>query len=373
MIAHFLFLLRRLTMILKLPIDPRVPALRSSGMKTLHKCRRKFLWSEIYGLRRGETSTALRIGTYVHRMLSAQFQGRSLQVAFDEMAEYIADEKKEMASRLKNGILASGEHFEGVCRQMSEDLQKAYAMLDAFLTYYPLPSDVEVLATELFFEVKLPQLKTPIQGQIDLILRNTKTRKITLVDIKTHGQTTASRSATNIFDVQTHLFYTLGLQAMLAHAYPVPGYAPLVTAKPPELSGLLVEDFTHIEYYLLKKPTIKCCKTDDYDLGNYIRRVRRWYDEQTEKNPNDPPFAVSSQPILGNPLERAEVHSQLADHNQAAQMAPDDFAWFYRTADETQCSGIFGTCPYLDLCRTDRARGQWPVMIDQTYRQEYRA
>lgn len=360
---------------LQLPIEPRVPPMRSTGMRTLHQCRRKFYWSELYGLKRGEDSSALRIGTYVHLMLAAQYRGRTSQEAFEEAVEDQTFEQEALLTRTKTSILASGERFESISKQMTEDLQKAYAMQDAFLAYYPLTPEQEVLATEVFFEVKVPGLEAPLQGQIDLILRHRKTKKLTLVDIKTHGQTTQSRVATNVFDVQTHLFYTMGLQSMLAATNDPPRWEPFaeLTSPPPsELRGIPVEDFTSVEYFLLKKPTIKCCKKDDYDLGNYIQRVRKWYDEQTEKDPNNPPFAASIQPILGNPLDRPEAIRQLEEYDKACQMNPTHIHWFFRTADSSQCSGNFGDCPYLALCRTDQTRGQWPVLIKETFRQEFR-
>lgn len=368
---------------MKLPIEPRVPPLRSSGMKILHQCRRKFLWSEIYRLRRGIKGTPLRIGTYVHHMLVSRYRGQTAQQAFESASDYLTGEREVLLKQMKDGIIKSGERFESISKQMSEDLQKAYAMLDAFLTYYPINPNREVVGTEMFFEVQLEGFSMPIQGQIDLLLRDRKTGRLTIVDLKTHGVTTAIRAATNVFDVQTHLFYTLGLQDMLEKQVDL----PLSSSRVPFcdssfhlglrsdsdlLRGSKLSDFTHIEYFLLKKPTIKCCKKDDYDLGNYIQRVRKWYDEQTTQNPNDPPFAVSSQPIQGNPLTDPESLLKLQDHAKAASHDPMDFAWFYKTADDTMCSSRLGSCPYLDLCRTDRARGQWPVMITMTYHQEER-
>lgn len=349
----------------QLSIEPKVPTLRSTGLRTLHECRRKFLWSEHYGLRRGVKAQPLRIGTYGHHMLVASFRGQSLPSAFDDMAELLADEKKAILAHA-----GAGDRLEALFSQMSEDLQKAYAMVCTFLPYYPIPVDVQVLATELFFELRVPRLRTLVQGQIDLVLRNRTTGKITLVDIKTHGIKTTIRAATNVFDAQTHLFYTLGLRALLGACDA--DDPTLLSPIPEEFSGLSVDDFTSIEYFLLKKPTIKCCKTDDYDLGNYLRRVRRWYDKQTKENPKEAPFAVSFQSIKGSPLRSEEAQRLLHDYDLAAQHDPTDLDWFYKTGNYTQCAGLFGTCAYLDLCRTDRARGQWPVMIDQTYRQEFR-
>ena len=360
---------------MKLSIEPRIPPLRSSGMKTLHKCKRMFLWSEIYGLRRGVQTEALRIGTLSHIMLTERYKGANAGEAYAVAVEAVNDERENLATMLRDGILKSGERFESISNQMTLDLQKSYAMVDAFLAYYPISVTQEVLATELFFEVRVPGIKPPIQGQIDLILRNKTTGKLSIVDIKTHGTSTLTRAATNVFDIQTHLFYTVGLQALLnkSAGLSIEPFARLTSEAPNLLRGFKVRDFSTVEYFLLKKPTIKCCGKDDYDVDKYIPRVRTWYDEQTEKNPDDPPFAYSAQGLHVNPLTNPEDMQRLREYAEAATHDPDDLPWFYKTANDMQCSSTFGTCPYLGLCRTDRARGQWSTLIEQTFRQEFRA
>ena len=360
---------------MNLPYQAIEPTLRSTGMKTLHKCRRKFLWQERYGLRRGIDSEALRIGTYVHLMLKQRYDGNDPGEAYKVAVLHADVQREKLQMQLRDGILPSGDRYEGVSRQMTSDLEKAFAMVDAFLAYYPLTSQQRVVATELHFKFQAPAITQPLEGQIDLVLVNEKTRKLSIVDIKTHSVKTTVRAATNVFDVQTHLFYVAGLQAILASrgSHTLPGYGVLVSPPPVDFPMLSPLDLTAVEYHLIKKPTIKCCKTDGYDLGNYVQRVRKWYDIETEKNPSDPPLAFTSQPVRGNPLEDPENIVRLEEYDLLARADPQRFTHFYKTANETECAGIFGTCPFLDLCRTDKARGQWAPMLENTYRQEYRS
>jgi hypothetical protein len=188
-------------------IDYRIRQLSYSSILTLHSCPRKF---ELYKKRttfRAEesikSSITFAFGHFVGRAIQRVFEGWSYeQIIWNEFLEWSPDLFAEDEKLNKSFWSAA------VAIQKFISLRKSGLLAEYELVYHDGKP-----ATELSFCINLPD-GFRYRGHVDVVLRNTQTGEVVVLEIKTTGAATTNPS---IFKNSAQ---AIGYSIVLDHIFP---------------------------------------------------------------------------------------------------------------------------------------------------------
>lgn len=345
--------------------DIRKPPIRSSPLQVLDHCPRKFLYEYRLGIRPRRYESALTMGTIVHKVLQALLMGRSEEEALTVCERLLSTEQQKLTEDAdKAGFLPDGKDLASVLRKLEEDYHKARATAVVFWRFVPFsPEEYEVLYTpfgepmvEMMLECKYPGLSQTIRTPCDLALVRKSDNTVWIVDYKTTSFSPRKRAIPTKISAQLAL-YRLNLQSHLDF-----------WAEEGQMPRMVVAGSLHA---IIKKPSIK--SGTKVDLANaakwgcdvftaYIRRLVKWYEDENEKDPSNPPLVLDPN-RFSRPLMTRELWGRLRQYCKAARSSPN-VDNFYR-AGESACLQYNSICPYMSLCNSDPA--MWPDLVRQMY------
>lgn len=331
--------------------DIRRPPVRSTGLDLLDTCPRKFLYQCKLGINTRAYESPLVLGQMVHSILEGLFLGFTEEQALNASALHMQKEFDRLTQAADPAGMIAGEDVASMLKQLDEDYHKARAMALVFWRDHPFDSSKwEILQApdgtrmaEVLLEVKYPGLSVPLRSPCDLVLVNKETGGVWIVDFKTTSLNPRTYAIKTRFSAQLQL-YRIVLQAHLESWD----------------RGENVEGSWHA---VLKKPTIKYCpKTKDKDgFNHYIGRVVKWYAEQREKDPKNPPTILDPN-TFQRPVVTQEFMGRLKQFVKASWASPS-IDHFYRC--DKACLNFNKPCRYMQLCNSDPAL--WPHLIRDHY------
>lgn len=343
--------------------ENRRPLIRSTPLSVLNECPRKFLYEYKLGIQPKGYSSALAMGSIVHKVLQSLVLGFSQEEAMAGAKTFIAQKQSQLTEMAgPSGFLPNGQDLGSIFSKMDEDYHKARAMALVFWSFRPFdPDKWEVLqapdgtpVVETLLETEYPGLSRPMRTPCDLALVKKGTKDVWIWDYKTTSFDPKKRAIPTKFSPQLML-YRLSLQTHLDAWALEKGY-PQYTIK-----GSL--------HAILKKPTIKYCpKTKDKDgFHSYIERLVQWYKDQEAKDSSSPPLILDPHTFKKAPMTE-ELWGRLKEFCKASYATPN-IDHFYRVG-EAACFNFNTVCPYMQLCNSDSV--MWPDTIRNSYEIKFR-
>jgi len=348
-------------MVSTLKEEPKVfyPTIRSTPLKVLDECRRKFMFEYRMGLKpRGSYSSPLGVGEIYHIIQACQLRGENRSQAFRVASQFVAETHSNLVAKAdpRTGYLPGGKPLESVVEQLERDHQVAKAMACYVWDYHPFNlQDFRVLSVERLIEVRIKGVKQPIRVKADLLLVRGEEPpyEVWIVDHKTTGLSPVLKTQVYPFDVQPRL-YRLGLHVWLnSKRSPLDG--PL--GKKATVAGCI--------HSVIQRPTIRLKQSETFD--DYLGRVADWYKDKENESPGAPPY-LRSQVRFHEALMTPELMARLKYGSRMSRIDLDpDVFW----RNESACVGVGkSTCPFLPLCRT--ASVAWPNMIEADFEISHR-
>lgn len=317
--------------------EVREVSLRSTGVSDYERCPRYFLFRHRAGLvSKSASSPALARGDTFHHIVADLLRGKTRdqaeQSALTLMGETV---EKSIASVGPAGYLPNGQTPDENAKAIESNTRVAIAMSRAYSRFFNVGpgtiSGLRVLDGTIEMNMSASE-----SGTLDLIAADGNNQAY-VVDHKTSGWDLVQYARTLPLAAQS-LIYPRLLASYLSR----PGNGSL---------GMVPAG---ICYCIIKTPTIRCCKTDDFDLTKYASRVEKWY----EDNPDETmlrTFIRPSQELVrysGTRLDnvrRACVSLPVLDNFPATGGSP--------------CQAYNTLCPYLGLCTSDTVR--WPKELER--------
>lgn len=292
--------------------------IRPSGLQGCPNCPRRYLFSNRlrWGLRKSESSSALVIGTIVHRFMAGLYAGMSAAQVTDTLAAAVTpliDEETDSKRR----------------QNMLKEWNVARVMVDHWLLAYGHPNDheIEVLAVEQTLCAPLTFLgkhTTSLIGTLDVALQN-KSVEVWIMDHKTTGLRPSLFASGLAYDNQSR------------------AYRELWNAAHPDTPAV------GIIHNILMKPTIRLKKNQTYE--EYYEEVGEWYESQAICDPGTAPFMKSYVRFLEPPLAECPEARNIVEAEARWCCIEPNLADFYR--NRRSCYDYNRPCPYLDLCNTN--------------------
>lgn len=303
-------------------------SLRSTFMSDHELCPRKGLFRHRAGLvLRGSKAPALQRGGMFHDVVADLLRGKTQDQA-EHTAFALMDETLQEMPELVTaaGYLPSGKTPEEYAKALESDTRVAVAMSRAYSRFFEVRpgmiNGMDVIPNAIEIRVDGDEA-----GTLDVIVEDVSHGECWIVDHKTCGWNLAQYART----------LSLSAQALL-----YPRLAPRVD----RLQDLRVAG---ICFNIIKTPTIRCCKTDGFDLSRYAERVEKWY----EDNPNDTMLRTYIRPSA----EITTLSRPRLDNAAKACVSLPVLESFPATGGSA-CQAYNTLCPYIGLCTRDTAG--WP-------------
>jgi len=125
---------------------------RTTERRTFKRCRKKWQYEYVEGLKPIARSSPLWVGTAVHIGLEGYYTEHGLTAAF---REDVAREKLERFFFVERTRLGYNQMDEENRNSFNEDVELATGMLDHYFKWAPQNDDFEVMETEFYAEVEL--------------------------------------------------------------------------------------------------------------------------------------------------------------------------------------------------------------------------
>jgi hypothetical protein len=301
--------------------EVREVALRSTGMSDHEKCPRYFLFRHRAGLvPRGGTAPALQRGDMFHRIVADLLRGKlapsAEAAALSVMGSAIADLVTQVGPA---GYLPNGQTPEEATKAIEANTRVAIAMSRAYARFFAVgPGTISGLRVlDNAIEVDISFLNG--SGTLDAIAVDDAHGETWVVDHKTCGWDLVQYARTLPLSAQSLLYPSLAR-----------GMGPVVG----------------ICYNVIKTPTIRCCKTDGFDLTRYAARVEKWYEE----NENETMLRTFIHPSQ----ELVKFSQPRLDRARSACVSLPVLSNFAATGGSA-CQSYNTLCPYIGLCTRDTA------------------
>jgi hypothetical protein len=380
------------------------PTIRSTAVRTLSVCRRRYALSERYGLRhKALVRKALHRGTVVHRHIELVLK-KTPDAEIDPALDALYDEfwEKEILPNInKGGLLPDGTPVDEVREDTRMDHLKAKGMARAFVAKYDLyPDQWEIIGCECLITAKMPGFKLPIRCKLDLAIRNRSTRRIWIWDVKTTADPPLSVVAAAPLDIQTTI-NRIGamaqwpddiIEGFCHNVLRTPGIKfcdPTYTfaaVKPGAKRATRVFDTeAELQEWIGLNPgawSVERRVTGDKDIEAYAERIAEWYrvrEELAEMGDKEQIYRLS--------LERPVVQSRyyfgrdfpathmrlLEEADRAGRLRIDLLNRFPDCGNMYTCLHADGrrACAYLPLCSTPRM-DNWPSVVLNRFDQSHR-
>lgn len=322
-----------------IPLDVLAPEIRQSGMGSLARCSRKFLYEVRFGLKKQGFVSAPFVGQVVHLMMNAKYKGLDSLSQAHILQAVVNDVKADCeASAAENGKV-------DLAAKISNDVESNAALggliADVFDEKFPLdPKRYRVIALEKDLRVKVPKVSAPIGGRVDLVLEHLgDPHGLVIVDHKSSSMSPKEWIKSAGFSWQMKLYR-------------------LLVESAPEFQGQKVIGGI---FNCMRRPT--CKLKVKQTLRDYLEECRGWYaaksgdgwDWSRNQIPfmDDPPLRQFFLPFSGPVLDE-EFENWLLVNSKALTCRPT-LANFPRTGEASgACKQQYGRpCPYLDFCSID--------------------
>lgn len=334
--------------LIKLGLQVYRTDIHASGIQQYQQCRRKYMYSELFHLRRkGEVSDALWMGTCFHRYMQELVQGRSNAEAKSIVSVDVAKSADALQGKADAmGFLPGGKSISNVLATMGEGNDKAYAMACWANDNHPW-TEIEdyagttwtPVAQEETFRVKFKGMPAWCRATFDLVIVDEKRNELWIVDHKTTSWSPSTIVRTYAYSVQARLYRRMA--ELCFPDYKVMGVC----------------------HGVLLKPTIR--QKQKQDFTDYLEEVAEWYSatgrwtKNQERWAKDPPFLRSWVRFTGDDKEM----DYLLDEVQTASRARPDLYRFDR--NEKTCFQFNRDCEYMPLCTSDE--NMWAQVIEEMY------
>jgi len=321
--------------------EVRTVHLRSTGMSDFELCPRKFLFRHRAGLvPRSTGSPALARGDIFHRIIASILVGDDPLVAERKAHERMEELRFGLAKHVgPAGYLPNGSTPEEAAKALESNTLVAIAMSRAYRRFHQVGTWTIAGLRVLEGSVEVP-ITAEEDGRLDCVVvdRNNHTY---VLDHKTCSWNLTQYARTLPLSAQTLIYPRLLTRFLVG----LPGC---------QASGIC--------YCIIKTPSIRCSRVDDFSLAKYAKRVEEWYEE----NPNDTMLRTFIRP--SHELIKLSVGRLAAAHHAAVRVP--NVADFPGTGGSA-CQAYNTLCPYLSLCTTDTAR--WPqelARFDRSWRDD---
>jgi len=312
-------------------------ALRSTGMSDYERCPRYFLFRHRAGLvPRGSTSPALQRGDMFHRIVADLLRGKLAPAAESAALLVMNSAVADLVTQVgPAGYLPNGQTPEEATKAIEANTRVAIAMSRAYARFFEAgPSTISGLRV-LDNAIEVSVSSDDGAGTLDAVAVDDAHGETWVVDHKTCGWDLTQYVRTLPLSAQSLLY-------------------PLLARRMGKIAGIC--------YNIIKTPTIRCCKTDGFDLTRYAERVEHWYKENENETmlrtfirPSRE-LVILSQPRLDN-VERACILLPVLSN--------------FPATGGSACQSYNTLCPYMGLCTRDTAG--WPEELnryDRAWRDE---
>lgn len=321
--------------------------LRSTGLSDFEKCPRYFLFRHRAGLvPKGQRSAALFRGEIMHGLLASRLGGMSANEA-ERLARTTMGAYKEsvLATVTAAGYTPSGQTPEEAVASIESETKVAIAMSRAYCKFFDVGSGH--VGGMNVFEGLIEEYveESGISGQLDAVVLDETRNELYVLDHKTTGIDPVQYARTLPLTAQTALYPRL-LHARVEPDLGIPEEGPLTIA------GII--------YNIIRTPTIRCCKTDDFNLDRYAERVEKWYE--------DNPQTTMIQTVIRPSAELRRLSEPRLARGRDACTALPVLENFPATGG-TACTAYNSVCPFMGLCTRDTAG--WPEELKR-YDREFR-
>ena len=365
-----------------LGISSRQVPMRSTASSCLSQCERKFMFRERYGLvPRANYQAALVLGELVHLYITTVFRTGDEEAGRAGVKMAVARQQATIVESLTGGRKLTKRDSvqpEWATQQMealAQDAKKAEMMGRIFVDkFMGTVGNMEVVSEfiEAPLHWEMPDREVPLAGRLDLVLRDKKTGKYWIWDLKTMSAKFSSLNRAAMFkqDVQPWFYKLLLTQALRERGYKghdgkrpsVAGVIHVIYQKPgPQFCG---KDKTFDDYVVR-------CKKDFYEL--------RFAEVRAGTRKDGPPVLVSKLPLGRvpgwvmtriNQLEYA-CSTPICDNIGAPLDTLKDKSFFSKWAPNcTACFDYNTECAYLPLCKVSEEL--WPRVVANHYLQSFR-
>lgn len=294
-----------------------------SQVKTWKRCRQKWYYNYVRGLKPKERVRKIDLGNYGHALLEAYYRGEDIQEASEA---YWMEQTKDM--------------FQEQIDEYKEVREQAEALVERYIKHYQEKGEeFEVHAVEQHFKTTIPtpagyKSKTDLQGILDLVVEDS-TGEIWLVDHKFTSIDLVKYEENLVLDEQAN-YYLWALADMLGNHNAVSGIIfNLVRAKLPTVPKVL------------KSGGLSKAKNIDTDVETYLQAIKDnglnpkdYTDILTHLKELDRPFFKRHR-IHRTPEELAHIQEELYEMSRDMRGCR-----IYRNATK-DCSW---DCPYRELC-----------------------
>lgn len=304
--------------------EVREVALRSTGMSDHERCPRYFLFRHRCGLvPKSVGSLALARGDMFHRIVADLLRGKSRTQAEMAASDVMRSALADLVTRVgPAGYLPNGQTPEEAQKAIEANTYVAIAMSRAYARFFSIgPSTISGLRV-LDNAVEVGISSPDGAGTLDAVASDDAHGETWVVDHKTCGWDPVQYARTLPLSAQSLLY-------------------PSLARSMGQVSGIC--------YNIIRTPTIRCCKTDGFDLTRYAERVEKWYEE----NPDDTMLRTFIRPSK----EMLELSIPRLDRARAACISLPVLANFAATGGSA-CQSYNTLCPYIGLCTRDTAG--WP-------------
>lgn len=304
--------------------EVREVTLRSTGMSDHERCPRYFLFRHRAGLvPRGSSAPALLRGDMFHRIVADLLRGKlapaAESTAFSVINSTIADLVTQVGPA---GYLPNGQTPEEATKAIEANTRVAIAMSRAYARFFAVgPGTISGLRV-LDNAIEVDISSGDGAGTLDAIAADDAHGETWVVDHKTCGWDLVQYARTLPLSAQSLLY-------------------PSLARSMGQVAGIC--------YNIIRTPTIRCCKTDGFDLTRYAARVEKWYEE----NPDETMLRTFIRPSR----EVVELSKPRLDNARRACVSLPVLSNFPATGGSA-CQSYNTLCPYLGLCTRDTAG--WP-------------
>lgn len=310
--------------------------LHASGLADYETCPRKFLFRHRAGLvpKSVESSSLLR-GTMLHAYVAEVLrEGGTPAWVIDALAT--GEKKKAKALLGPSGYLPGGATLDEAFAGIENACLVATAMSRAYCRFFGVNKG-QIGA------LKIAHIEVNAGDNIKAGTLDAVSADGWVIDHKTHSRDLAAYAATLPLAPQSILYPSLANFGMKRSSQ---------AGNWRMMRGII--------YNIIKTPTIKCCKTDDFDINKYAARVEQWYQNNAD--------TMLRTTITMGP-------EQIKLHNRRIRLGMDGCVSLpiieeFPATGGTACSQYNSTCPFLPLCTSDTVT--WKSTIERLYDKQWR-